>query len=275
MNIPIVILRTSGQIESAPFHADSLAGAAALEPEGVYTVARTFQTNRAVLLDAHLDRLEESSQLISKPVFLDRDRIRSALRDLIQRTNYPESRFRITLPSADPGEVIIALEPLEKIPESVYREGVKVSTYSIHRDNPRAKTNDWVRLRVEARKALPQDVYEVIALGLDERLLEGFSSNFYALLDGVLHLEPERALRGIARMIVLQVCKDLVPMEMVAVRLVNLPQLAEAFISSSSRGVVPVVQIDDTSINQGVPGPLTREIQSRYDSWVDSNLEPI
>lgn len=275
MSVPIVILRADGKLEPADYVAGSLNQAAALEPEGIYTVARTFRTDHAVLLDAHFDRLEESAQLVSIPVHLDRNRVRTALRDLIQSSGYAESRFRITIPTAAPDEVILVVEPLTELPERYYRDGVTAACYSVHRQNPHAKTNDWVHLRERARQALQKDVYEVIALSPDERLLEGFTSNFYAMLQGVLHMEPDRALRGIARRIVMGVVEDIVPIEMQAVKLGDVPQLQEAFMTSSSRGVLPVVQIDDTLIRGGIPGPVTREIQSRYDRWVDDHLESI
>jgi branched-chain amino acid aminotransferase len=179
------------------------------------------------------------------------------------------------LPESAPRDVILAIEPLAELPSSYYENGVTAACFSVHRKNPLAKTNDWVHLRELARESLQKEVYEVIALSPEEKLLEGFSSNFYALLNGVLHMEPNRALRGIARMIVLEVSEGLVPFELNAVCLADVKDLEEAFMTSSGRGVLPVVQIDDTIINKGQPGPVTREIQSRYNTWVNDHLEPI
>ncbi|NJL93532.1 MAG: hypothetical protein HC915_07270 [Anaerolineae bacterium] len=49
----------------------------------------------------------------------------------------------------------------------------------------------------------------------------------------------------------------------------------EAFLTSSSRGVLPIVMIDDQPIGAGAPGVLTRELQQRYDAWTEAHLEPI
>jgi len=38
----------------------------------------------------------------------------------------------------------------------------------------------------------------------------------------------------------------------------------EAFLTSSTREAVPIVQVDDTTIGAGVPGPITRALLQGY-----------
>ena len=51
--------------------------------------------------------------------------------------------------------------------------------------------------------------------------------------------------------------------------------VSEAFITSSSRGIVPVVRIDNVTIGQGRPGPITKELMTAYESYVMENAERI
>ena len=55
----------------------------------------------------------------------------------------------------------------------------------------------------------------------------------------------------------------------------QLPAALEAFITSSSRGIVPVVRIDDLTVGQGSPGPVTRELMAAYESYVLERAERI
>jgi branched-subunit amino acid aminotransferase/4-amino-4-deoxychorismate lyase len=55
----------------------------------------------------------------------------------------------------------------------------------------------------------------------------------------------------------------------------KLKQIEEAFLTSSSRGVVPIIQINEQSIAAGRPGPLTQQLSTAYDAWVEEHLEPI
>jgi branched-chain amino acid aminotransferase len=47
----------------------------------------------------------------------------------------------------------------------------------------------------------------------------------------------------------------------------------EAFLTSTTRGVVPIVRIDDNVIGDGLPGPVTRELMGRYAALISANPE--
>jgi len=58
-------------------------------------------------------------------------------------------------------------------------------------------------------------------------------------------------------------------------KLSQLSDAAEAFITSSSRGVVPVIQIDEVTIGQGRPGQITQMLMSTYNEYVLEHAERI
>jgi branched-chain amino acid aminotransferase len=145
----------------------------------------------------------------------------------------------------------------------------------ITRRNPRAKTNEWIAQRMEAQQSLPPDVYEGVAVNDRGELIEGFSSNFYAIKDDRLYTVDRGMLRGIAREIVLKISEGILPIDLSAIHMQDIPSLQEAFLTSSSRGILAIIAIDDHLISQGRPGPITSELTNRYDAWVDQHLEPI
>ena len=65
------------------------------------------------------------------------------------------------------------------------------------------------------------------------------------------------------------------PVNFQPVHISELPALQEAFITSSSRGVLPVSQIDAARIGAGKPGPLTRRLRQAYDEIILEQLEPL
>lgn len=275
MPIPVKILQSDGKLISPQVSADSLDEVAINEPEGIYTVARTFSKNKVVLFDAHLDRLEESARLENIDITLNHDLLRQALSQLIEECGYSESRFRITIPKDQPDQIWLAVEPLQLIPLAFKQEGVIVATCKITRPNPRAKSNAWVNLRNEAVKEISEQVYEGIIVSEDGHLMEGFSSNFYAIVRGSLHTAEHDILHGIARRVVLAVAPDLIPLQFLPIHIDQLAQIDEAFLTSSSRGVVPIVQINGAKIADGTPGASTHQLCAAYDNWVDENMQPI
>jgi branched-chain amino acid aminotransferase len=275
MPIPIAIHSPGGALREAPFTAETLEQASFLEPEGIYTVTRTYHGDHAILLNAHLDRLQESAQIEGIPLELDRDALRASLRTLLKRAGYNESRIRLTVPRQAPDQVILAVERLQIITEETRAQGVTVATLHLARRNPRAKSNEWVKIRAEARKRMSGDVYEGIIVSDKGELTEGLSSNFYGIIDGCLRTANELILHGVARRILLTVATESIPVDLRPIQLDQIRELEEAFLTSSSRGVMPIVKIDDAMIQKGVPGPKTLALSSKYQAWVEAHLEPI
>ena len=66
------------------YSAESLADAVRHEPDGVYTVTNTCHTTQVLKFDAHLNRMEDSAMRADIPLKIDRGRLRSALRQMIE-----------------------------------------------------------------------------------------------------------------------------------------------------------------------------------------------
>jgi branched-subunit amino acid aminotransferase/4-amino-4-deoxychorismate lyase len=275
MPIPAAILARSGKIEPAPYQAEDMSALARLEPSGIYTVARTYHGDQAVLLDAHFDRMEDSARLEDIPLDLDRQGIRRCLRKLIEESGFEEARFRLTIPRDRPDRVIIALEPLDLDVIARQREGVTASTLYVPRENPRAKRTEWVTVRNQARGQLQPGAAVGLRLSADGTISEGFSSNFYAVKDGVLRTAQDDILFGISRQIVLTVAPEILPVELHPINEDEIPDLQEALRSSSSRGISPIVRINGNPVGAGKPGPKTLALMQAFDAWVEAHLEPI
>jgi branched-chain amino acid aminotransferase len=275
MPIPLAILTPSGDLIETPYRVGSLKQASLKEPEGVYTVTRTYHGEKAVLLDAHFDRLEESANIEGISAHLNRSAIRASLRTLIAQVNYPEARIRLTIPRSTPDQVILGLEPLQLVTEEMRRHGVHTATVLIERFRPRSKSTTWVDRRTTAMKMLPKGVYEGIIVTEHDELTEGLSCNFYGIRRGVLHTAKTGILEGVSRRILLHVAPDVLPVELRRLRLAEIPALDEAFLTSSGRGVLSIVSIDGITIGKGTPGPRMMDIASHYNAWVETHLESI
>jgi branched-chain amino acid aminotransferase len=264
-------------LQPAPYAVDSLADAARQEPhDGVYTITNTYQRTKTLKLDAHLDRLEDSARRTGIPLSLDRRLLRAALRQLILQAGYHDSRFRITVPRDAPDRFILSVEPYAPPSDEQVAKGVAVITVpNSARHNAEAKTTDWMHDRSQIESSLPKGVYTALLCDSDGYILEGVSSNFYAILDGELRTAGSGVLRGIAQQIVFEVAPSLLALRTDAVHVSDVPRLAEAFITSSSRGIVPVIRINDNILGDGTPGAKTRQLRAAYTDWANAHLEEI
>lgn len=271
----IAAISTPTGLIPAHFFPNSLQDAAQHEPSGVYTVTRTYQGNRVVMFNEHLDRMEHSAQLENIALKIDRPRLRRHLRSLVGECGYTESRFRITVPFSYPDHYFITIEAFVGIPIEDKQQGVRVITVPIERQNPQAKDNAWMEQR-EAAKANAPTAYEYLILNPKDEILEGFGSNFYAIQDQRLYTAPdETVLGGIARKIALSIAPEFCEVLLKAIHQKQIPDLDEAFLTSSSRGIIPIIAINAHTIGDGKPGALTQDLSAAYDAWVDNHLEAI
>jgi branched-subunit amino acid aminotransferase/4-amino-4-deoxychorismate lyase len=248
-------------------HADLGAASAALPP-GAYTTFRNYGGERILRLDRHLQRLEES---LAPPVGLDRTRARSGIRWCLARGGHPESRVRLT---HAPPHLFLSLEPFHPLPATVYREGVRCVTVPVRRANPRAKDTRFLPTAQGAYAMLPAGVNEGLMVDDDGAVLEGLSSNVFAVMGGSLRTEEARVLQGVTRSVILEVAAGVLPVRLEAVHQGELARLTECFITSVSREILPVTGVDDVVVGDGRVGPVTRELARRLAALVDREAAP-
>lgn len=272
---PVTILEVcGGTVTRRKAFAGTWTEAATTEPEnGVYMVARTYRGGMVLDLDAHFDRMERSAALLRRRIDVPRGLIRSVLN--AERTSPGDIRFRVTAVLDEPVWYRLTVEEARDLPATLRTNGVVCGiSRNAARENPIVKGTAWIHRRTN----LAQDdgeVYEHLLTDLSGNILEGTSSNFYAMSDGVLRTAGEGVLEGTARKIILSLAREFVPIELVAVTLDDLAEgrIDEAWISSSTRGVVPVRRIDTVEI--GAPGPIATELIERWDRWMGEHLSPL
>jgi branched-chain amino acid aminotransferase len=252
--------------------APSLAEASSLVPHGTYTTLRTYDNGRRVLrLAPHLARLQEPGAQVHGPP-LDEAAIRAALAEIVKSIGPGEARLRLT---NVPGGLFVSAERLEPLPDSLYRDGAACVSVPLRREAPRVKDTHFIAAARTAYHELPAGAHEGLMVAEDGTLLEGLSSNFFAVREGILHTEDDRVLPGITRGVVLDLARGLLPRAMGAVRLDQIAELSEAFLTSVSRGILPVSRIDGAPVGGGRPGPVTRELRHRFDALVEREAEPL
>ena len=276
--MPAIIKRLTGKgLQDVSYSANSLADAAVHEPRaGAYTVSNTYFRTKVLLFDSHLDRLEDSARHEQIAITYDRTQLRANLREMIVNSNFPDVRFRISVPASAPDTLLLSIEPHQPPAPSLLLNGARcITSEKASRRNPVSKASDWMHMRKQMQEAMPPGIYEAILKSAEGFLLEGMSSNFYALVEGRLYTAGAGVLAGISRKIVLEVCQAIVPLRLQAPTIDDLSNFTEAFLTSSSRGIVPIVEIDGQAIGDGLVGETTKSLRKSYQGWVDQHLEEL
>ncbi len=241
---------------------------------GVYSALRTFEHNKFLFLEHHIQRTRDSMALLGWRDELDEARLRAALHEAC--TQYPllEARVRFDFLAAPPrhlgtqSRLLIGLMPFTPPPPELYKSGVRVSfAPELARSNPQAKTADFAQVRRAYKTG--GAIYEFLLVSKQGEILEGTGTNFYGVLNGVFHTAGSGVLAGITRKIILDLAAESgIPTSLTAVKVYEIPQLSEAALSGSSRALLPVVQIGDQVVGNGRPGPICQQILAAYNEFV-------
>jgi branched-subunit amino acid aminotransferase/4-amino-4-deoxychorismate lyase len=243
-------------------------------PEGYYSTFRTYHGGRRVLgLTGHMRRLFD-------PVSdseIDAGTLRRRLRALLE-SHYPgEARVRAVMTSA--GNAYLAIEPLQPLPKEVYEKGVRVETSALRREHPRLKSTAFIGSSDAERQYIArQGIFEALLIR-DGRILEGMTSNFFyvqSAREKVLGTAREDILPGVTRETVIEIARGRgLEVKYEPLKPNQIEMASEAFITSSSRGIVPVIQIDHVTVGEGRPGPVTNELMAAYEEYVLIHSEEI
>ncbi len=232
----------------------------------------------------HLVRLERSAERIglrSPP----RAEIEKAVAETIAAAGNPESRVRVILTrgagkldldpaSTDDTQLIVIVFPLGAPTPEMYAKGVAVAIVSITRNNPRAidpavKSGNYLNNVLalgEARRR--SGAYEAILCADDGCIAEGSTSNIFVVRGGEIWTPPPAVgiLDGITRAKVIELCRaNGLAFQERRFSPDELRGADEAFITSATRGVLPVTVVDEKPVGAGAPGPVTRRLMDLYD----------
>lgn len=93
---------------------------------------------------------------------------------------------------------------------------------------------------------------------------------------GILYTAQRDILLGVTRRTVIRAARGRgIEVRYSPLKLDQLPAVSEAFITSSSRGIVPVIQIDEVLVGDGGVGELTKQLSAAYEAYVIQKAEKI
>jgi len=251
-------------------------------PEGIYEALRTFEHNRFVGLEAHLDRAQRSMQHFGMTAPLGSQGLRSALHAIATGFAGSDAKIRIDFLSSAATtlgtdcRVITLASELQLPGPEIYAGGVSCELVGqLRRARPQIKESRWVVARRPAEGGTSAN-FESLLVNPEGQLLEGVMSNFFAVRGGRVLTAPESGvLPGVTRGIVLELVRKLgLPCSEQPIQRGDIPSLQEAFFSTSVRSIVPVVKLDGTTLGSGVPGPVTLQLMEAYGDYCRSEARP-
>jgi branched-chain amino acid aminotransferase len=255
--------------------------------EGVYETLRTYN-GVPFLFDRHMRRLRNSARMLALDVPLSDDLIDERFRDTVRAAGLGDSpereayiRILVTrgigeltydLAACPAPSVVIIVKPNVPPSKDAFERGVKVALVDVVRNHPATvspliKSNNLLNNALAMQQAARRGGFEGVMRNYRGELAECTQSNLFIVKNGAALTPPLDAglLPGITRAFLFEVGVDNgIPVREQVLRDADLLDADEAFLTSTTRELVPIVQVDDQRIGSGSPGPIT---QSLLDSF--------
>jgi branched-chain amino acid aminotransferase len=259
--------------------------------EGVYEVLRTYD-QRPFLFPEHMRRLRASAARIALPCPLTDDQMLARIHETVAAADLEgDAYIRILLtrgageivydPSACPSPTIVVIvKPHVDPPATALADGVALSLATIVRNHPGSvdpaiKSNNLLNNALAMQQAYREGTFEALMKNHRGELCECAQSNIFFVRAGVLLTPPVDAglLVGVTRAYVLGLAAVLQrpAVEQVLVE-GDLESVEEAFLTSTTREIVPVVRIGERPIGDGRPGAVTRQLMDAFTAGVAQRL---
>jgi branched-chain amino acid aminotransferase len=165
--------------------------------------------------------------------------------------------------------LVVMITPLGERDMQRFARGIKLITTRLQREAPEAKTTNYMAAVRALKEAANRGAADALFVNNKGHVLEATRSNFFIFRGDTLVTPREGILFGITRGVVLELARGRFTIEERPVLLDELPLTEEAFITSSSREITPVVQIDDLVIGDGKPGVRTYELEQRFIEMIE------
>ena len=248
-----------------------------------------FETMRAYggkifRLDSHLSRLTRAAEILGLPI--EALELKDAVMDTIQANKLGDARIRITISMGEGGmvpdpstcgkpTVLILAGHYQPYPEQVYQKGFRAVVSSIRRNSQsplsRLKSANYLESILAKQEARAAGVDEALCLNEKGLLAEASMSNIFLVTDSILRTPGQESgvLPGIIRETIMELASQLgiITLEQ-DIRLDELFQAQEAFLTNSIIEVMPLIEVDGKFIGSGRPGSLTQRLMVAYKELV-------
>lgn len=246
--------------------------------DAVYEVFK-FLGKRPIFLLDHYRRMQRGLRDIQIRSPWSEDELTAAMGELLTRTSFQDGIVYLQVSRGEaerahfwPDDVTptaLAYSRRFTFPNAMKKEhGIRVITTQDHR---------WHFCQVKSTNLLGNALAKKQAqrAGADEAILmangfvrEGASSNFFAIKNGALITHPldEHILPGVVRDRVIELAlRARIRVDERPLREAELFDLDEAFITSTTQGVMPVTEIDGRVIRNGRRGEVSERLQVAFD----------
>jgi len=233
------------------------------------------------LIDKHIERLLKSANYLEIENSWNPEQLKKLIiKTLEKNKNGKEKTIKVVITGGisndgirQTGEPTLAVfvENREDYPRSYYSKGIKVITADYIRHDPEIKNLDY-RFAIKALKRAKKGIVaEVIYTNKKTtEVYEGTRSNLFLIKNGIIYTPKNGVLNGITRSLVIKLGNGITKVREKKIKIDELYNADEIFITSTTKQIMPVIQVNEQKIGKGKPGNITKRLVKKYKEFIIS-----
>lgn len=237
---------------------------------GVFDFIRTFN-KKLFHFESHMQRFRNSAKELRLELKYTDDEIKTFAETVIEKSKINNPALRLILTggylysydgSFNPNFIMIP-EELPVYSEELYTKGAKLLTFEYQRELPHVKSINYLNdIRLDPLRR-EKNVFDILYYS-QNGITECPRNNFFVFINDVLVTPKDFLLHGVTRKVVLEIAKKHWKVEERKLELIELNSADEAFITSTTKSIMPVTVIDDKKIGDGKVGDNTQKLMNLF-----------
>lgn len=244
---------------------------------GIFDFLKTID-GKPIFLKDHLDRFFHSAMQMGLDGGLDRTDITRQVEALMAANQIADSGLKIILTggysqdgySPAKPNLIINQSPFS-VSSSNFEKGTRLMTFNHQRQLPEIKTIDYLQA-IRLQRSVAESGSDDVLYHHNSQICECPRANLFIVGENTIRTPKSNILAGITRKKILNFRVDGYQVMAEDFNLEDLYTAKEAFVSSSTKNILPVLEIDGKQIGTGKPGMVTSIVHSQLLAAIDNEI---
>ncbi|REA58664.1 aminotransferase IV [Dyadobacter luteus] len=219
--------------------------------------------------DDYWRRFENSARFLKLTIPISKGDAERILAELHARSGEQEVAFRFVLTGGYAPDGVHVVEPnflirTEALPQDNPEgrlKGIKVLPYEYVRDLPQVKSTNYVHMVLMADQLKEQQAADLL-FHKNGEVSELTRSNLFVIKDNVLVTPDSNVLEGITRKLTIELAQPFFDVQVRTLTFDELMSADEVFTTSTTKLIMPIVQIGEHTVGEGVAGKQTLFLQN-------------
>ncbi|MFN0291165.1 aminotransferase class IV [Pedobacter helvus] len=225
---------------------------------------------KPIFIEDYFNRFYNSAKEMNLNIGLDRSQLHQAIQSLLAKNNMPNSSLKIILTGgysedgyqiAEPNLVIV--QAPFKYDYSSFERGLTLLSHNYQRQLATVKTIDYLQA-IRLQPQLKQKQIDDLLYHHNGEVRECPRANIFIVKGNEILTPKTNILRGITRSKILITKIEGYTIKEQDFELADIANADEAFITSSTKNILPVLSLDGKSIGDGTPGKITATLSQSF-----------